>query len=80
MPKVYIRVDAPLAGAYVIRGNVHPAGAKVTCKSGIKEYAVKVDRDVFTINLDEPLPRGKVFRFTVEMPGWIESYLALKVK
>lgn len=80
MPKTYIRADAPLAGAYVIRGNVHPAGAKVTCKSGIKEYVVKVDRDVFTINLDESLPRGKVFRLTAEMPGWIESYLRLEVR
>jgi hypothetical protein len=80
MPKAYIRVDDIMLGSITITGNVHPAGAKVTCKSGIKEYTVGVNQNQFKINLNEPVPRGKLFRFTVEMPGWIESYLTLKVR
>lgn len=79
MPATYIRVGSMIAGTYVIKGNVHPAGAKVTCKSGIKEYAVDVNYNDFTINFDEPLTKGRMFKFTVEMPGWKESFSRLTV-
>lgn len=73
MPRAYIRVDSLIGGTYTITGNVHPAGAKVTCMVKTAEYTVEANYDNFEIKLKEPLTPRLMVRFTVEKDGWMES-------